>query len=52
MDGLEINILNQIREKNTMWYCLYMELKKMIQMNLLQNSNRLAGLENKLIILN
>ena len=50
---LEITILSEVSQTKTniIWYHLYVEYKKMIQMNLyLQNRNRLTDIENKLIV--
>ena len=45
---LEIIILNEIRQRKTnIWYHLYVESKKVIQMNL-QNESRLTDEEDKL----
>ena len=39
------------RERQIIWYCLYVESKKkMVQMNLLQNRNRVTDVENKLMV--
>ena len=45
-------ILSEVsqRKTNITWYHLYVESKKMIQINYLQNRNRLTDIENKLMI--
>ena len=49
---LEIIILSEVSQKKTniIWYHLYVESKKMMQMNYLHNRNRLIDIENKLMV--
>ena len=42
--------ISQTEKDTIIWYHLYVESKKMIQMNLLQNRNRLTDFKNKLMI--
>ena len=44
--GLEINIGSEVRQKNIIWYHLYMESKK-IDTNELLYETRLTDVENK-----
>ena len=49
---LEIIILSEVsqRKKGKHHVSLYVESKKMIKMNLLQNRNRLTDFENKFVV--
>ena len=52
MDGLRIIILSEERQikTNIIWYHLYVESKKMMQMNLITKQDRLTDIENKLMV--
>ena len=39
------------REKNTLWYCWYVESEKKYKWTYLQNRNRLKGLEKELMVI-
>ena len=49
---LKIIITSEVsqRKTNTIWYCLYVESKKMMQMNYLQNRDRFTYLENEITV--
>ena len=44
---LEIIILSEVRERNIIWYCLHVKLKKWYKWTCLQNRKRLTDTENK-----
>ena len=45
--GLEIVIVSEICQTNVLWYHLYVKSEKMVQMNFLQNRDRVTDVENK-----
>ena len=47
---LEIATLSEVKQRTDMWYHLYVESKQMVQINLLQNRNRVTDVEKKLIV--
>ena len=49
---LEIVILSEVsqRKTNIIWYCFYVESKKLYQWTYLQNINRVTKVENKLMV--
>ena len=49
MMDLEIVILSEVRKTN-IWYRLYVQSKKMIEMNLFTKQKRLTDIENKLLV--
>ena len=49
MMDLEIVILSEVRKTN-IWYHLYVQSKKMIEMNLFTKQKRLTDIENKLLV--
>ena len=49
--GLEMIILSEVSQTNTIWHRLYVESKKWYKWTYLQNINRLTYRENKLMVM-
>ena len=47
---IEITILSKVRQRQILWYHLYAESKKIMQINLFTRQNRVKDIENKLMV--